>query len=505
MCGTFGALDCVPHQIECNGAHAAQVTLVGTATDPDGISASEWRLLQGGTSTTIANGDVATLSFASRDATHTGFYNIGYQATDNDSPKRTAAVSSPMIVHDTFLPTVSFNTAPATYECHVDTYVEAGGSATDVCDPAVSAVSISGTVNTLVTGSYDVTYTASDDSGNVGSATRTVTVVDTTRPTIDAPPEIVTQDRTPNLGVPTMSDLCTSPTAHNDAPAIFPFGTTIVTWWSTDAAGNESLHDTQQVTVLGGDASSAGRDFSCDLSRDGEVFCWGADDAGQLGDGANVDRWGPRAIDMTSLARQVSVGARHACAVKADGSVQCWGSGQDGRLGNGSTVDRNVPFTVSSLTGAAQVSAGGQVQLFVDDGHSCAVLNTGGVKCWGENGQGQLGDTTSVDRTSPVTTQLPGGTFALQVTAGGAHSCAVDSIGRAFCWGAGANGRLGNGSTNDRTLAVQVRSRSACRRCRSMPASGIRARSTDWAACGAGAAAPTAAWASTACRTRRPR
>jgi len=453
-----GAVECAPDLIECDGAHAAVVHFAGSANDPDGIQATEWLSIDSNQNeTSLGTGNTLTLSLASRFGTGSGRHLINFKAVDGASPAKTATTEGVINVVDTQGPLVTPRPAPDSYECATDHYTEQGADAADVCDPSPIAVVVGGeAVDTTRPDAYEVTYEAVDDVGNVGSATRTVTVVDTTNPTLDAPPEIVTQDRTPNLGTPIMSDLCTTPVAHNDAPAIFPYGTTVVTWWSTDAAGNESARDTQTVTVLGGDASSAGRDFSCDLSRDGQVYCWGADDAGQLGDGANVDRWGPRAIDMTSVARQVSVGARHACAVKADGSVQCWGSGQDGRLGRGGTADSNVPVTVSGVAGAVQVSAGGQVQLFVDDGHACVVLDTGAVKCWGEGSLGQLGDSTSTDRFTPVTAQLPAGTSAMQVTAGGAHSCAVDSIGRAFCWGAGANGRLGNGTNNNRAAPQQV-------------------------------------------------
>ena len=202
----------------------------------------------------------------------------------------------------------------------------------------------------------------------------------------------------------------------------------------------------------GSQVAWAGHEFSCALTVSGKVQCWGASSSGELGDGTTTDRWAPAYVSLTS-AVQLGVGFSHACVVTASGGVQCWGEGGDGRLGNNSTSDRTTPVDVSNLTGVRQVSAGGNTSL---NGHSCAVKTNGEVWCWGSGSDGRLGNNSVLDRSTPVKAQFPAGTVLKQVSAGGNHSCAVDTLDRAWCWGEGVNGQIGNGSTLDRQTPVLV-------------------------------------------------
>ncbi len=142
----------------------------------------------------------------------------------------------------------------------------------------------------------------------------------------------------------------------------------------------------------------------------------------------------------------VSTGSSFSCAIMGDGLIRCWGGNGNGQLGDGTTNDRHTPVAVSGISSAVSVSAGDQ--------HSCAVLADGSVRCWGYNGWGQLGDGTTTNRLTPVA--VSGVSSAVSVSAGGNHSCAVLAGGSVRCWGFNANGNLGDGTTTDRLIPVVV-------------------------------------------------
>jgi hypothetical protein len=162
---------------------------------------------------------------------------------------------------------------------------------------------------------------------------------------------------------------------------------------------------------------------------------------------------------LTSGVTDISSSDYHTCVV-ANGGVQCWGRNTQGQLGNGTTTSSSIPVQVSSLTsGVTAVAAGSSAYLVDGEGSStgegsfsCAVVN-GGVKCWGYNGHGQLGNGTTTSSSTPVSVVgLPSG--ATTVSAGGYHACAVVN-GGAWCWGRNT-GALGNGTMQDSSTPVQV-------------------------------------------------
>ena len=190
---------------------------------------------------------------------------------------------------------------------------------------------------------------------------------------------------------------------------------------------------------------------SCATLADGTVQCWGRNDNGQLGDGTTTDRLTPVLVSNITTATSVSTGGGHACATLADGTVQCWGGNVNGQLGDGTTTNRLTPVLVSGITTATSVSAGG---FFLTGFHTCATLADGTVQCWGANANGQLGDGTTTDRLTPVL--VSGITTATSVSAGALHNCAMLADGTVQCWGGNGKGQLGDGTTTSSNIPVQV-------------------------------------------------
>jgi alpha-tubulin suppressor-like RCC1 family protein len=209
-------------------------------------------------------------------------------------------------------------------------------------------------------------------------------------------------------------------------------------------------------------ALAAGLEHTCALTTGGGVKCWGRNDAGQLGDGTTINRSTP--VDVSGLASGVTAlaaGGNHNCAVMDaihGGGVKCWGGNGSGQLGDGTSGNpRLTPVDVIGL-------ASGVTALAAGFGHTCAVNTGGGVKCWGANGGGQLGDGTTTQRITPVDViGLASGATNLAAGGGessdGGHTCAVTTGGGVRCWGANGVGQLGDGTSgweNNRLTPVEV-------------------------------------------------
>ena len=194
---------------------------------------------------------------------------------------------------------------------------------------------------------------------------------------------------------------------------------------------------------------AAGRNHSCGLTG-GAAYCWGFGGDGELGNGTNVGSVdSPVPVSgLGSGVAAITTGDYHSCALTNAGAVWCWGMNTNGQLGDGTTTSRNAPVAVSGLgSGVASVSAG--------YGHTCAVTDADALLCWGYNSHGELGDTTTTSRSTPVGV-FGFGSGAASVSAGNDHTCAVTTGGAARCWGRNVFGELGDGTETASSTPVAV-------------------------------------------------
>ena len=211
---------------------------------------------------------------------------------------------------------------------------------------------------------------------------------------------------------------------------------------------------------------AAGEQHTCALLTSGQARCWGINHHGQLGNGTTTDSMRPVVVldpegsgPLTDITR-LSAGWARTCALLVSGRAVCWGANSYGQLGDGTSADASLPVLVRSidgsgpLTGIAQIDARG-------DQHTCAVQEDGRALCWGRNAFGQLGDGTSTDRSRPAPVVAGDGDTALtdvtSVASGYWHSCALLESGEVRCWGSNSAGALGNGTTVASPRPVVVR------------------------------------------------
>jgi hypothetical protein len=229
--------------------------------------------------------------------------------------------------------------------------------------------------------------------------------------------------------------------------------------WGDNASGDLGDGTTTQrqtpVDVTGLSdvvAISTGEYHTCALTGGGGVMCWGNNEWGQLGDGTTTNSPVPVAVSgLSSGVVAISAGVSHTCALTAGGGVKCWGYNDGGALGDGTTTNSSVPVDVSGLASGITAISAGMGNGF---GQTCALTSGGGVKCWGDNESGELGDGTTTDSSVPV--DVSGLSSGIVMISAGNQSCALTNVGTVKCWGPGSLGQLGNGTTTSSSVPVDV-------------------------------------------------
>jgi alpha-tubulin suppressor-like RCC1 family protein len=259
----------------------------------------------------------------------------------------------------------------------------------------------------------------------------------------------------------------------------------------TDAAPATPRPTVAAAAVLAFWQVSGGNEYTCSVTTEYLAYCWGDNSNGQLGDGTTLNRLNPVAVATTLRFRQVSAGYSHTCGVTPDYQAYCWGSNYSGELGDGTRTQHLTPVPVADGRRFRQVDAGERYTCGVTypdnraycwgtndygqlgngtrfdigvrpvavvgglyfkrvsasaRGHTCGITTVDQAYCWGWNLYGQLGDSTTTDRFQP--TRVAAGTRRFRyIDVGKFHTCAVTTDYRAFCWGNGREGQIGNGKT----------------------------------------------------------
>ena len=191
----------------------------------------------------------------------------------------------------------------------------------------------------------------------------------------------------------------------------------------------------------------AGEAHTCALDADSVAWCWGANDHGQLGNGATQDRPLPTLLPSALHFASLSLGAQHSCGLTYAGAVYCWGANDSAQFGTGTTEDVLTPRAIS-LPGPALSLAAGHA-------HTCAVVQGGAARCWGYNVGGLLGTGSADSGVFPPEPVVGGLSFA-SVTVGYNVSCALTPAGAAYCLGDNQEGAVGDSTLEDRTAPTPV-------------------------------------------------
>src|SRR5665648_62146 len=205
---------------------------------------------------------------------------------------------------------------------------------------------------------------------------------------------------------------------------------------------------------------SVGTNHTCVIASDDQVYCWGLNSSGQLGNNSTNQSMVPVAVNTTGVLsgktiKAITAGAAHICAIASDNQVYCWGLNYAGSLGNNSDSQSSIPVAVY----AAGVLNGKTIKSVVADHYTtCVITFDSGAYCWGYNYYGGLGNNSTTNSFIPVTVINTGALSGKMITSisAGPATCAIACDNQAYCWGWNGNGQLGNNSTVNSLIPVAV-------------------------------------------------
>lgn len=218
--------------------------------------------------------------------------------------------------------------------------------------------------------------------------------------------------------------------------------------WAASTMADVKVMDDSTPTTAKFEYTSQMYEAVCAYHNSGQIYCWGRNNKGQLGDGTNTARHYPTKVQLpagafywNALSRKGGHDSLTNCAIADNGNVYCWGFNDSGQLGNGNTgTDENTPVAVIKPDGVYFTA------VYIGKRHACALGDDQEIYCWGLNDSGQLGDGTTTNRSVPTLVQKPGGiTGWAQASPGDGHTCAIATDGDTYCWGRNWSGELGVG------------------------------------------------------------
>ena len=186
-----------------------------------------------------------------------------------------------------------------------------------------------------------------------------------------------------------------------------------------------------------------GTDESMAIGSDGNLYAWGYNGAGDLGDGTTVEHNSPEVITLAPgvTPKAISAGNGFGLAIGSSGQLYAWGLNQYGTLGDGTTVEHNSPEVITLASGVTPTAISAAAS------HSLAIGSDGNLYAWGLNAAGELGDGTTVEHNSPEVISLAAGIAPTAIAAGGDQNLAIGSDGNLYVWGINQYGQLGDGTT----------------------------------------------------------
>ena len=423
-----------------------------------------------------------------------GNINVTLAHTDRAGNETSLSDQTTRLSKDTTVPTISFTTTPSINGYNEKNYTIEGrcsGESTkqvtiavagltdnqlrDCADPWKATIDVSSLVD-----SNSISLTASITDSHDNTATAQINLVkDKTAPvvTINTLSTISqSTDRTiyPLSGTCDGNGIAVSVSGENQTPTNSP--TCQNNTWSTtidissltgnisfaayqkDTAGNIGSAPPQSLVTEDYRITVAQKKIalstlnSCTTTNTGGVKCWGSGSYGMMGNGTLTGSGYPGDVLVAQSGANLngiislSAGSFHICSLTQTGGVKCWGRNNKGQLGNGTTTNSSVPVDVLVQAGGAALS--NIVSISSAQNHMCSLTQTGGVKCWGSNDNGQLGNGTTTNSSVPVDVLVQAGGAALSgivsISSGNSHNCALNKERWVYCWGSGNKGQLGH-------------------------------------------------------------